>query len=209
MNNKFCNEKKLPQKSIAQAKLLIEIWGQHDKRDFEALAHSVNRILLLSGASNSVESAKLIAHAYEIHANWDDGHERSIKIKLLGRLDLIWSSIENELREALEKLNLCCYSKSAYHHTCWWMYYSALNVLKKHETIAVLKCYLYYFLTLWHIFCDQYLKTKSCIAAIRCTYYLFKGAKYGHTHRQYDLAIECLAKYWYVSNKYNYPVYMF
>ena len=209
MKNKFCSEKKLTPTSITQAKLLISIWNQHDKRDFEALEHSVNRILFLSGAHNSDESAKFIARAYKIHGNWDDSFERSIKIKLLGRLDLIWSSIENELKEALEKLDLNCYTKSAYHHTCWWMYYSALNLLKKHETAAVLKHYLYYFLALWHIFCDQYLKTRSCIAAIRCTYFLFKGAKYGHTHKQYDLAIEHLARYWCVSNKYNHPIYMF
>lgn len=209
MKNKLHKEKELTPTSIAKAKLLISIWNQHDKRDFEALEHSVNRILALSGANNSDECAKFIAHAYKIHGNWDDVFERTVKIKLFGRLDLIWSSIENELKEALKKLDLNCYTKSAYHHTCWWMYYSALNLLKKHEIITAPKRYLYYFLTLWHIFCDQYLKTKSCIAAIRCTYFLLKGAKYGHTHKQYDLAIECLAKYWYVSKKYNHPVYMF
>lgn len=207
MKNKPEREKKSARRSIKRAELLIDIWNKHDQRNFEGLEESVSRLLSLSGVRNSKESARFIARAYKMHGGWDDNSE--IKIEIFGRLDSIWSAIENELKHALKALGVDYYNKSAYHHTCWWMYYSALNLFKGKKITVILKRYLCYCLALWHIFSDHLIKTASYIGAIRCTYLLFKGAKYAHTCKDYELGKKYLARYWNISKKYNHPTYMF
>lgn len=209
MSHKFQYEKQLTPANIEMAKLLINIWNEHDMRNFGALKYSVGKLFFLLGAHNSMESSTFVANAYKIHGNWDDDPEKPTKVKLFGNLNSIWSVIENELKKALKTLGVKYSNKSAYHHTCWWMYYSALNSLKEDAIRGILRRYLYYALALWHIFSDQLIKTGSYIGSIKCTYLLYKGAKYSHGCRQYELGTKYLARYWYISQKYNRPVYMF
>lgn len=210
MKNKPEREKKSARRNIKRAELLIDIWNKHDQRDFEGLENSVSQLLYFSGVRNSEESAKLIAHAYHIHGDWDDNPHKSIKIRPFKRLDSIWLKIENELKEAAKIMGVTYHNKAAHHHTCWWMYYSALNLFQEDRITIKLKRYLCFFLTLWHIFLDHRIKTASYIGAVKCTYLLFKGAKYAHAYKRYNkLGERYLARYWYISQKYYHPTYMF
>lgn len=209
MNDKPQHEKQLTPKSIIWSELLIDILNKHDERNFDGLEYSVNSLLSLSGVRNSKESAKFIARAYKIHGDWDDSSKKSIRLKLFGRLDSIWPAIENELKHGLKAVGAKYYDKSAYHHTCWWMYYSGLNLFNEDRMRGAIKRYLCYFLALWHIFCEHLIKTGGYVQAVKCTYFLFQGAKYAHTGKQYQLGGKYLAMYWHISQKYNFPVYMF
>lgn len=209
MKDKPQYEKVFTPRIAKKAELLIGIWNEHDSRNLKDLEGLVNRLLFLSGVPNSKESAKCIARAYKIHSEWDDNPKRSIKIKSFGYLSSIWLDIENEFKKALKVMGVTYYNKSAYHHACWWMYYSASNLFKGDRIAVKLKRYLCYFFALWHIFSEHRIETKSYIGAIRCTYLLFKGAKYAHSHKQHQLGGEYLERYWYISQKYNHPIYMF